>query len=162
MVPVLLAFGANLGNPAQQIREAAEWLRKDLPDLRLSSLYRSAAMYREDQPEFLNATGLATTTLSPRALLCRLKACEHALGRQQREPNGPREIDLDVLAYGNLRYRFQMNESIQLETPHARLQERRFVLQPLRELVGEWPWIGSIDHLLGELEDDPLERHDEI
>jgi 7,8-dihydro-6-hydroxymethylpterin-pyrophosphokinase len=64
------------------------------------------------------------------ALLGSLKQIEKEMGRQLRERNGPREIDLDILSYGVLRL-----QSDQLVIPHPRLRERRFVLQPLSEIA---------------------------
>jgi 2-amino-4-hydroxy-6-hydroxymethyldihydropteridine diphosphokinase len=113
-------------------------------------------MYLQDQPEFINAVAIGMTGLDPRGLLAELKRIEQALGRLPREQNGPREIDLDLIAYGNLHYFYNVGGSTQLEVPHPRLKERRFVLQPLLDLVpsGEWPTVGRFDHLLA---GDPLE-----
>lgn len=90
-----------------------------------------------DQDDFLNACLAGRTALSPLALLDRLKSLETKLGRVQRERNGPREIDLDLIAYGRLTL-----ESPRLHLPHPRLAERRFVLEPALEAAPD-AWIAG-------------------
>jgi 2-amino-4-hydroxy-6-hydroxymethyldihydropteridine diphosphokinase len=65
-------------------------------------------------------------------LLGRLQRIEREMGRKRRVAKGPREIDLDILLYGDV-----VMKSPELEVPHPRLTERRFVLEPLAELVPE-------------------------
>jgi len=72
--------------------------------------------------------------LAPRELLARLLAVEAALGRLRLEKNGPRVIDLDWLAQGDL----VVEEPPALTIPHPRLAERRFVLAPLAEVAPGW------------------------
>jgi 2-amino-4-hydroxy-6-hydroxymethyldihydropteridine diphosphokinase len=87
-------------------------------------------MYVEDQPPFLNACGLLNTDLGPFGLLARIKALELEIGRLPRVRNGPREIDIDLIAYGVLQLRSKL-----VYVPHPRLIERRFVLQPLFDIA---------------------------
>ena len=84
-----------------------------------------------DQPRFLNAAAAIETELPPGELLDRLLGIERRLGRTREGPRfGPRTIDLDLLLYGD-----EEVDEPDLEVPHPRLHERRFVLEPLFELA---------------------------
>jgi 2-amino-4-hydroxy-6-hydroxymethyldihydropteridine diphosphokinase len=78
----------------------------------------------------LNQVIECETDLFPRQLLARLQKIEHAMGRKRRIAKGPREIDLDILLFGDA-----VMKAPELEIPHPRLAERRFVLDPLAELA---------------------------
>lgn len=107
-------------------------------------------MYVESQPPFYNAAATGETDLGPRALLRRLKQIEDKLGRKTGQRYGPREIDLDLIAYGSVKYVFRMDDEIAFAVPHALVGERRFVLQPLFDLDPniQLPGLGRVDHLL--------------
>jgi 2-amino-4-hydroxy-6-hydroxymethyldihydropteridine diphosphokinase len=104
----------------------------------------------EDQPRFLNAVVALETELGSRELLDRLLAVELELGRRRDGPRfGPRTIDLDLLVYGDESF-----DEPGLHVPHARLAERRFVLEPLFELDPDLviPGMGPVSALLAGLE----------
>jgi 2-amino-4-hydroxy-6-hydroxymethyldihydropteridine diphosphokinase len=82
------------------------------------------------QPDFLNAVAEVHTSLGPRELLARLKSIESELGREPAERWGPREIDLDLLLYGD-----EVVESDDLRLPHPEMTGRAFVLVPLAEIA---------------------------
>ena len=82
-----------------------------------------------DQPRFLNQVAEFETSLFPLQLLHRIHRVENELGRVRTLVNGPRTVDIDIILYGNTVMR-----SAQLEIPHPRYRERRFVLAPLAEL----------------------------
>ncbi len=105
-------------------------------------------MYVADQPPFLNAALCGISHDGPLLLLRKLKDLEQELGRTPRERNGPREIDIDLLAYGSLKYRFA--GGLRLTVPHPRVVERRFVLQPLADLAFDFhlPGLGTVRELL--------------
>jgi 2-amino-4-hydroxy-6-hydroxymethyldihydropteridine diphosphokinase len=128
---VYIALGSNLGDRAEHLRLAREQI--DAPDLRLlrkSSIYETAPRDVEDQPWFLNQVIECETDLFPRQLLARLQKIERGMGRKRRMAKGPREIDLDILLFGDA-----VVKAPELEVPHPRMTERRFVLEPLAELV---------------------------
>ena len=128
---VYIALGSNIGERAENLREAREQIEApDLRILRASSIYETAPRDIEDQPWFLNQVIECETDLFPRQLLARLQKIERAMGRKHRIAKGPREIDLDILLFGNA-----VVKAPELEVPHPRLAERRFVLEPLAELV---------------------------
>jgi 2-amino-4-hydroxy-6-hydroxymethyldihydropteridine diphosphokinase len=130
---VYIALGSNVGDRAEHLRQAREQI--DAPDLRLlraSSIYETAPRDVEDQPWFLNQVIECETDLFPRQLLARLQKIERGMGRKRRVAKGPREIDLDILLFGDA-----VVKAPGLEVPHPRMAERRFVLEPLAELVPE-------------------------
>ena len=150
MTPILVALGSNVGDRAGHIRLSIEALKEQLTVLTISPLYRTAPMYVTDQPEFLNGALLAETTLSPRDLLKLLKDTESEIGRMTRQQNGPREIDLDLIAYGSAAYQFDDT----LQIPHPKTAERRFVLQPLNDIAPDFllPGLGVVRELFTQTE----------
>jgi 2-amino-4-hydroxy-6-hydroxymethyldihydropteridine diphosphokinase len=143
MTPVAVALGSNVGDREAHFRQALGLLRERLTDLRVSPLYETAPMYVEDQAPFLNGALVATTELGPLPLLRFLKEVEARVGRRDRPRFGPREIDLDLIGYGDVRYRFLDGEGTVLELPHPRAAERRFVLQPLADVAPDWSLDGG-------------------
>ncbi|MCC6175945.1 MAG: dihydropteroate synthase [Chloroflexi bacterium] len=129
--PVYLGVGANLGDRAGAIAAAIQHLSEEsgLRVIRRSTLYETAPYSVTDQPAFLNAVIEAETTLSPQRLLDALQQVERLLGRQRRERWGPREIDVDLLLYGQ-----EQVVTPNLIVPHPGLWERLFVVAPLAEL----------------------------
>lgn len=127
-----VALGANLADPAHQIRAALESLSR-LPDsrlLRASSLYRTAPVGVAGQPDFINAVALVETTLAPHELLTALFAIEAEFGRRRDYRNAPRTLDLDLLLYDEL-----VLDGTELQLPHPRMHLRAFVLAPLLEIA---------------------------
>jgi 2-amino-4-hydroxy-6-hydroxymethyldihydropteridine diphosphokinase len=122
-----VGLGANLGDREATIRRAVELL----PDVvAVSTLIETDPVGYLDQPRFLNGVAALETDLAPHQLLEHLLEVERSLGRTREGPRyGPREIDLDLLLYGDL----QIDEP-GLTVPHPRMHERRFVLEPLAEL----------------------------
>lgn len=130
-----IGIGSNLDDPAYQVANAIDnidqW--KGCAVSKRSSLYRTAPIGFADQPEFVNAACMLSTRLSPLELLKALLKLENTLGRIRTGPiNGPRLIDLDLLLYEN-----ESISTAELELPHPRMHERRFVLEPLVEIDPE-------------------------
>lgn len=163
MTQVVVALGSNLGDREGRIGEAIARLSEWVQEVRISRLYRTAPLYLEDQPEFLNACLIGRTSFGPLRLLRALKAIELALGRRPRGRNEPREIDLDLVAYGRLVFRQAPGLPPGLTVPHPRAGERRFVLEPLFELEPEFvlPDQGAVRELLSRdsVSRQPLEVH---
>lgn len=153
MTPIAIAYGSNLGSSAETIERALGLISEFVRNMRRSALYLSKPMYFEAQPPFLNGALIGETDCSPGETLWRMKRIEVRLGRRPGRRNGPREIDLDLVAYGALRYRWfagDVTSEPKLEIPHPRAAERRFVLQPLADLDTELPLpgIGAVGELL--------------
>ena len=132
-VTAFVALGANLGDPAQALREALRCM-SETPGLRLvrtSSVYRTAPI-DSSGPDYLNAVAEIATTLTAPDLLTTLQAIEQGAGRERPYRNAPRTLDLDLLLYGSARI-----HSATLVVPHPRMGERAFVLVPLSEIAPE-------------------------
>jgi 2-amino-4-hydroxy-6-hydroxymethyldihydropteridine diphosphokinase len=141
-----VGLGSNLGDREGLIREAAGLIGAR----RLSTIRETEPWGLEDQPRFLNAVAELETSLTPRHLLQRLLEVESRLGRERPGVRwGPRTIDLDLLLYGE-----QAVDEPGLVVPHPRLGERRFVLEPLAELVPaqKIPGMGTVAEALAGLQ----------
>jgi 2-amino-4-hydroxy-6-hydroxymethyldihydropteridine diphosphokinase len=127
---VYLSLGSNVGDREAELRTALSKLHShDFQIERVSSLYETDPVEMRDQPQFLNIVLEARTTLYPMRLLLRIANIEREMGRRRTVTKGPRNIDIDILLFG----RFTV-ETPQLQIPHPRMTERRFVLEPLVEL----------------------------
>jgi 2-amino-4-hydroxy-6-hydroxymethyldihydropteridine diphosphokinase len=130
-VPVYIALGANLGDAQRTVVQAMADMAQ-LPHTTLvarSSLYRSTPVDSAG-PHYINAVVQLNTLMSPYSLLNQLQILEQSAGRERPYINAPRTLDLDLLLYGSA----QIN-SPTLTVPHLRMNERAFVLQPLREIA---------------------------
>jgi 2-amino-4-hydroxy-6-hydroxymethyldihydropteridine diphosphokinase len=153
-VDAVVALGANLGERAETLAAAVEELRR-LPlvdDVRVSQAVESVAVKPEGPdaaaPPYLNAVAIVTTRLAPSVLLSYLHAIEDRHGRERRERWGDRTLDLDLIAFGDVR-----SSDPRLTIPHPRAAERDFVLAPWLALDpdGELPGAGRVDALLEQL-----------
>ena len=132
MTVAFVGLGANLGEPARQVREAFRELDA-IPHTRVvraSSLYRSQPLGYAEQPSFVNAVAQLETGLPAERLLAELQALEAAHGRRRSFANAPRTLDLDLLLFGNA-----VLDTEKLKLPHPRMHERAFVLLPLVEIA---------------------------
>jgi 2-amino-4-hydroxy-6-hydroxymethyldihydropteridine diphosphokinase len=129
-----LALGSNIGDREAHLREAVTRLEShEIHVLRRSSLYETAPQELLDQPWFLNAVVQVETSLFPMQLLARVREIERQMGRRRVTPKGPRNIDIDILFYGRT-----VIATAELEVPHPRIAQRRFVLEPLAEIAPEF------------------------
>jgi 2-amino-4-hydroxy-6-hydroxymethyldihydropteridine diphosphokinase len=134
-----IALGSNLesrfGDREANLREAVRRI-ESLGEVRaVSSFYDTEPVGYLEQPRFLNAALLLETEMEPRALMRKLLSIERAMGREREGamPKGPRVIDLDLLLYGDW-----VLWAEDLILPHPRMEERRFVLEPLAEIAPDW------------------------
>lgn len=128
---VYIALGSNVGDRAAMLARAIEKMNDaGLRVLRQSSLYETEPVGGPPQPWFLNAVVEAETELMPQVVLRALQDIEQAMGRQRSIACGPRTLDLDILLDGG-----NVIRSGELDVPHPRLAQRRFVLAPLAELA---------------------------
>ena len=158
MTPAYIGLGSNLCDPKNQLRKALAALEqlRDTRIERVSSLYRSAAVGPGTQPDYLNAVLLLSTDLPPIALLDAIQQIELDQGRVRDIRWGARTLDIDLLLYGDLQI-----DSPRLTVPHPRMQQRNFVLYPLREISDtnlELPDGSDLDTLLQQCTDVDLIR----
>jgi 2-amino-4-hydroxy-6-hydroxymethyldihydropteridine diphosphokinase len=153
-VPVAVALGSNLGNREAYLAFAVDRLRHLFRFLRASTWHETEPVdVYGDQGLFLNGVVVGMTELGPQALLKALLGIERECGRERPHPGAARTLDLDLILYGN-----SVIDEPGLVVPHPRFRERRFVLEPLAEVAGEWidPMTGrSINALLRRLPPDP-------
>lgn len=138
-MPVLLQFmnkaylliGGNVGNRSQNLHKAIEIIDGDYGKvLHRSGVYETAAWGKTDQPAFLNQALELETSLTAEALMTALLEAEEKMGRKRQEKYGPRTIDIDILLFNNA-----VINSPHLTVPHPQLANRRFALQPLRDIA---------------------------
>jgi dihydropteroate synthase len=129
---IVLALGGNLGDKALSLRRALGAIASEpkIELTRVSRFYRTPPWGKTDQDWFVNACALGLTRLAPEALLDRMKALEVELGRVSTERWGPRVIDIDLIAYGDIALKTE-----RLTLPHPELFNRAFVLAPLAEIA---------------------------
>jgi 2-amino-4-hydroxy-6-hydroxymethyldihydropteridine diphosphokinase len=132
MVRCFIGLGSNTGDRIGYLRSAIHELRSmlDLEVRKVSSCYETEPVGKKDQPDYMNAVAEVRTSMSAAVLLQRLKVVEQRLGRTATERWGPREIDLDLLFWGDL-----MLTGPPIDVPHPEVRNRRFVLTPLAEIA---------------------------
>lgn len=133
MERIYLSLGSNIGDRAKNIARAIGALASHgVKVTKESSLYETEPVEMTEQAWFLNGVVEAETNLQPEELMKALLSIEREMGRERRVPKGPRLIDLDILLYGS-----QEVHSAEVEIPHPRMSQRKFVLAPLAEIAPE-------------------------
>ena len=127
-----LSLGSNVGDREQNLRAAIAKLGELGDVLAASSFYETEPVEFTEQPWFLNCAVAVRTELSAEQFLAGIQAIEHEMGRRRIRPKGPRNIDLDILLFGD-----SIITTPELAVPHPAMQERRFVLTPLAEIAPE-------------------------
>lgn len=128
---VYLSLGSNLGDRAAHIESAlARLAEENVRIVKRSSFYETEPVEFWAQGWFLNIAAEAETELMPRQLLRVIRQIERELGRKRIVHAGPRTIDIDILLFGA-----NIAKAADLEIPHPRMTERRFVLVPMAEIA---------------------------
>jgi 2-amino-4-hydroxy-6-hydroxymethyldihydropteridine diphosphokinase len=134
-----IALGSNLesrfGDREANLREAVRRIEGLGEVLAVSSFYDTEPVGFVEQPRFLNGALVLRTELGAVELMRGLLGVERAMGRERVRAlaKGPRVIDLDLLLYGDW-----VLWAEELILPHPRMEERRFVLEPLAEIAPDW------------------------
>ena len=152
MVTAYIALGTNIGEREENLRAAL----RHLPDVgvhikRVSSVYETEPVDFLDQDWFLNAVLESQTELDALDLLRALRLIESRMGSRKAFSKGPRLIDLDILLYG-----MESLDTPELQVPHPRMLDRRFVLVPLAEIAPTLrhpSWKAGITRLLATASD---------
>jgi 2-amino-4-hydroxy-6-hydroxymethyldihydropteridine diphosphokinase len=121
----VIALGANIGNPKEQMDLAVAMLREATDVEAVSNYYSSKPVSDIPQPDYLNAVCIVESDLPALDLLALLHGIEKTLGRERIEKWGPRTIDLDLIQYGSL-----LSSEDELQLPHPSAHERRCVIEP--------------------------------
>jgi len=154
---IFLSLGSNLGDREKNLRDAiAVMAAAGVRVSRTSSIYETEPVDFADQPWFLNCVIEAETSLAPHDLLLALRGIESRMGSKKKFAKGPRLLDIDILLYGDT-----IIDKPELQVPHPRMTQRRFVLAPLVELAPHWrhpTWNGTAADLLARLQDHSVVR----
>lgn len=134
----VLALGSNLPGEHGSVENALEQALRRLAEVGLepvarSRWWRSAAWPDPRDPPFLNGVALVRTALAPEIVLKALRGVEAEFGPRGGPRNGPRVLDLDLIASGRRRL-----DTPDLTVPHPRAGERYFVMGPLAEIAPDW------------------------
>ena len=130
---IYLGIGSNLGNRRKNIELAKfKLVENGIKIKKMSKFYQSLSWPNSNDPKFFNIVLEVVTDLSPLNLLFICKKIEIFLGRKKRLRNSPRECDIDIIDYANIK------ETNQIILPHPRMHKRNFVLLPLYDLNKDW------------------------
>jgi 2-amino-4-hydroxy-6-hydroxymethyldihydropteridine diphosphokinase len=150
MTICVLALGSNLGNRRNWLIKALSLIAttKDVYLTDISPIVESKALtlagVDSSKPKFLNCVAGIETSLKPEELLRQMQAIELELGRKRKERWGDRNIDIDIITYGNTNFR-----SPELVIPHPETKNRSFVIVPwyLMNQDATLPGVGRIEKL---------------
>ncbi|NJK87482.1 MAG: 2-amino-4-hydroxy-6-hydroxymethyldihydropteridine diphosphokinase [Bacteroidales bacterium] len=135
MNSIYLIFGGNLGDRHQNILKARNFIQNELGRIiRYSSVYETEPWGFDHEQSFLNQVAEVQSLLSAEEMLKKIKNFEEISGKGKRETVYlPREIDVDILFFNR-----EFINMPELTVPHPRLHERRFVLEPLNEIIPDF------------------------
>lgn len=155
MARAALSLGGNIGDVRVTIADALRHLEAaGVRVVARSADYRTRPWGKTDQPDFTNVSAVVETTHPPLKLLEICLDVERQLGRVRHERWGPRLIDIDLIAYDNVRM-----DTPELTLPHRHAHERGFVLIPLAEIAPDL-LIGdrTVAELAARFANDPIDK----
>ena len=131
-VTCYLGLGSNIGDRRANLKEAFQRLAQipTVEIIKTSSIYETAPVGPQDQPDFFNQVVQAEVTCSARRLLELIQGIERKMGRMRTRRWGERIIDIDILLYGD-----ETIDEPDLQIPHPQMLVRQFVLVPLAEIA---------------------------
>lgn len=134
MESAFLLLGSNLGDRLANLQEARLHISRTLGTIiTASSVYKTAAWGKENQPEFYNQAIELHANIDAHTALLHIHQIERSMGRVRKEHWGSRLIDIDILLWNTL-----MIKESKLTIPHVQLPNRRFALVPLEELAPDF------------------------
>lgn len=156
---ILLSLGSNLpskfGDSKKSLLKCYDFFNNDdIKILKKSSFYESLAIPNKSDPKFINSVISVETKFSPVELMKYIFKVEKKFDRKREQINAPRTCDVDIIDYNSEVINI-FNKNISLQIPHPRLEQRSFVLYPIREIDKNWksPISGkNIDQLIENLD----------
>ena len=156
---ILLSLGSNLpskfGDSKNTILKCYEFFNNnDIKILKKSSFYETFAIPNKSDPKFVNSVISVETRFSPEERIKYILKVEEKFDRKREQINAPRTCDIDIVDFNSEIINI-FNKNISLEIPHPRLEQRSFVLYPIREIDKNWksPLSGKkIDQLIENLD----------
>jgi 2-amino-4-hydroxy-6-hydroxymethyldihydropteridine diphosphokinase len=131
MNTVYLLLGSNMGESKHMLSVAINMIEKNIGKRAISSsIYRTAAWGKNEQPDFLNQIIIVSSSLPPSIILKQIFNIEEEMGRVRTTRNAARVIDIDILYFND-----EIINTENLIIPHPQIQNRRFVLIPLQEIA---------------------------
>lgn len=140
-----LSLGSNLGDRRRFLADAVASLGDQV--VAVSPVYETAPVGGPDQGPFLNVVVELATALEPRELLAVCHRLETAADRVRQQRWGPRTLDVDIVWIDGVRV-----DEPDLQVPHPRMHQRRFVLAPLADLAPELVDAGTLADAEGVVE----------
>lgn len=131
MALVYLGLGSNLGDRSAFINQARSELEKrGIHIQKMSTVIETDPVGGPPQGKYLNAVVECMTSYLPQDVLKIIKDIEQSMGRVKLVVDGPRNIDIDILLYDQIK----INQP-DLIIPHPRMLSRSFVMKPLKEIA---------------------------
>lgn len=152
MSEVIFGLGSNLNNPLMQLQTAVDNLGRYFALQRVSNIYKSQSLLKDNQEDYYNIAVIAETDKSPQEILSITQNIEKDMGRIKLKKWGERVIDIDIIDYNR-----EIFKSDNLEIPHNQMIYRSFVLKPLKDIMPEYihPVLKlSVQDMINSLEDD--------
>ena len=137
---VLLALGSNLGDRLDHLQRAVQGVARVAHVRAVSAVYETDPVGYTAQQPFFNAAVRCDTRLGLQRLFVWCKGLEFAAGRRPGVPQGPRPLDIDIIAYGAL-----ADRTDRLDIPHPRFADRAFMLAPLADVAPDTVIPGQIE-----------------
>jgi len=154
---IYLSLGSNIGDREKNLRAAIDALTDvHVRVSQASSLYETEPVDLREQPWFLNCVVQGETEVPALDLLQALRGIESRMGSKKLVAKGPRLIDLDILLYGD-----ETIDTPDLQVPHPRMLQRKFVLAPLAEIAPNLQhpsWNGTATEMLAKTSDTSVVR----
>ncbi|BAI80971.1 2-amino-4-hydroxy-6-hydroxymethyldihydropteridine pyrophosphokinase [Deferribacter desulfuricans SSM1] len=153
MVKVILGLGSNLGDRVQNIYSALKSLEKNMIFIkRISPIYSTKSLLRDNQPDYLNLVAVSFTNLQPENILFIVKKIEDQMGRKKIGKWKERIIDIDIIDYNG-----EIIKSGNLKVPHPEFTKRSFVLYPMLDIERDYlhpEYEKGLTYFIKNLEDD--------